>query len=94
MKQFNYIKICDKKWVKANDLSSGQHSVYKTITFKKSMPRSDLRGCSDAYIVVKRTIDLLAAAAAATNENNKVEKMLHLKIIIHLDHSFQMLTVH
>ena len=35
------------------------------------MLRSDLCDYSDAYIVVKRTIDLLAAAA---NENDKTEK--------------------
>ena len=35
------------------------------------MLRSDLCDYSDAYIVVKGTIDLLAAAA---NENDKAEK--------------------
>ena len=37
------------------------------------MLRSDLCDYSDAYIVVKGTIDLLAAAATA-NENDKAEK--------------------
>ena len=40
------------------------------------MLRSDLCDYSDAYIVVKRTIDLLAAAA---NENDKTEKYVSFK---------------
>ena len=39
------------------------------------MLRSDLCNYSDGYIVVKRTIDLLAAAA---NENDKAEKNFFL----------------
>ena len=41
-----------KKWIKVNDLSSGQYSVNKNIRFKTSMFRSDLCVYSDAYIVV------------------------------------------
>ena len=40
------------------------------------MLRSDLCDCSDAYIVVKGTIDLLAAAA---NENDKAQKNVAFK---------------
>ena len=40
------------------------------------MLRSNLCGYSDGYIVVKRTIDLLSAAA---NENVKAEKDVALK---------------
>ena len=40
------------------------------------MLRSDLCDCSDAYIVVKGTIDLLAAAI---NENDKAEKNVAFK---------------
>ena len=40
------------------------------------MVRSDLYGCSDGYIVVKGTIDLLTAAA---NENDKAEKDVAFK---------------
>ena len=39
-----------QKWVKVNDLSSGQYSVNKNIRFKTSMLRSDLCDCSDTYI--------------------------------------------
>ena len=55
------------------------------------MLRSDLCDYSDAYIVVKGTIDLLADD---TNENDKSEKILRLKIMFHLDHAFQKLIVH
>ena len=55
--------VTKKKLVKVNDLSSGQYSVNKNISFKTSMLRSDLCDYSDAYIVVKGTTDLLAAAA-------------------------------
>ena len=40
------------------------------------MLRSDLCDCSDVYIVAKRGIDLLAAAA---NENHKAEKNVAVK---------------
>ena len=40
------------------------------------MLRSDLCDYSDAYIVVKRTIDLLAGAA---NETDKTEKVVSFK---------------
>ena len=49
------------------------------------MLRSELCDYSDAYIFVKGSIDLLSAAAAA-NENNKAgKKMMHLKLMFHLD---------
>ena len=45
--------------------------VKKNVRFKTSMLKSDLCDYSDAYVVVKGTIDLLAAA---TNEINKAQK--------------------
>ena len=59
------------KWVQLNDSSSGQYSVKKNIRFKVSMLRSDLCDYSDAHIVVKETIDLLADDG---NKNDKAEK--------------------
>ena len=59
------------KWVQLNDSSSGQYSVKKNIRFKVSVLRSNLCDYSDAHIVVKETIDLLADDA---NENDKAEK--------------------
>ena len=75
-------KFVTKKWVKVNNLSSGQYSVNKNIRFKTSVPRSDLCDYSDAYVFVLQMKMI------------KLPKMLHLKIILHLDHAFQKLTVH
>ena len=69
-------KFVTKKWVEVNDLSIGQYSFNKSIRFKTSMLRSYLCDYSDAYIVVKGTIDLLATAA---NENDKVQKNVTFK---------------
>ena len=54
------------------------------------MFKSDLCDYSDAYIIVKWTIDLLAASAAS--ENNKVQKILDLKRMLHLGHAYKKLT--
>ena len=64
-------KFATKHWVEVNDLSSGQYSVNKNIRFKTSLLRWYLCGYSDAHILVKAAIDLLAAAAS---ENDKTEK--------------------
>ena len=48
--------------------SIGQYFVNKNVKFKTPKIRSDLSDYSDVYIVVKETIDLLAATA---NENDK-----------------------
>ena len=45
-----------RKWIEVNNLSSGQYSLNKNITFKTSMLRSDLCDNSDAYVIVKRRI--------------------------------------
>ena len=58
IKQFNCIKICNKKWVEVNDLSSGQYSVNKNIRFKTSLLRSNICDYIDAYFVVKRATTL------------------------------------
>ena len=45
-----------KKWIKVNDLSSGQNSASKNIRFKTSILRSNLCDYSYVYIVVKMTV--------------------------------------
>ena len=50
------------------------------------MLRSDLCDRSDVYIAIKGTIDLFAAAA---NENDKAQKNVTFKIMLHLDHAFK-----
>ena len=62
------------------DLSNGQYSNNKNTKFKTLMLRSDLCDYSDANIAVKGTI--------------KLRKILHLKIMLHLEHAYQKLTVH
>ena len=59
-----------------NDLSSDLYSVNKNIRFKIVMLRSDLCDYSDAYIVVKGTIDLLADDA---NKNDKAQENVAFK---------------
>ena len=68
--------LLQNKWVEVNNLSIAQRSVNKNIRFKISVLRSDLYDYSDAYIVVKVAIDLLAAGA---NENDKAEKDVAFK---------------
>ena len=69
-------KFVTKNWIELNNLSGSQYSVNKNTRFKTLMLRSDLCDYSDAYIVVKGTIDLLADDA---NENDKAEKNVAFK---------------
>ena len=57
-----------RKWIKVNDLSNGQYSVNRNISFKPPMLRSDLCEYSDAYNVVK------GATNFKTDENNDMPK--------------------
>ena len=59
-----------------NDLSSVQYSISKNIRFKTSMLRSDLCDYSDTYIVVKGTVNHLAAAV---NEDYKAGQDIAFK---------------
>ena len=70
----------------ASDRSSGVN-----LRFKTSMLRSDLYDYSEACIVAKGAIDILAAAA---NENDKAQENVAFKNNVHLNHAFQKLTVH
>ena len=74
-------KFATGKWIEVNDLSGVQYSANKNTRFKTPMLKSDLRDYSDAYTVVKGTIDLLAAAA---NEDNKAEKDVGTIVHIHM----------
>ena len=65
-----------RKWIGIYDLSGGQYSPNKNIRFKTPMLISDLCEYSDAYIVVKGEINLLAAAE---NENDKAEQDVAFK---------------
>ena len=67
-----------RKRIEINDLLNGQYPIKKDVRFKTPMLRSDLCDYSNVHIVVKRTMDLLAAAAAA-NENVKAQKDVTFK---------------
>ena len=52
-KQINHStvsKLVTQKWIEVNDLSSGQYSGNKNITFKTLVLMSDFFRYSDAYI--------------------------------------------
>ena len=51
-------KFVVRKWIQVNDLSGSKYSVNKNIKFKTLTLRSDLCDYSDAYIAVKRIIDI------------------------------------
>ena len=68
-----------------------QYFVNKNIRFKTSIIRSGLCDYSDAYIAVKQTIDLLAAAV---NENDKLEEDVAFKNNAPISSCIQKLTVH
>ena len=74
----NCIKVLKRNWIKVNDSFNEQHSVNENVT---PMLRSSLCDNNDVYIVVKGTIDLLAAA---TNGNEKHRKMLRVKLTLNL----------
>ena len=59
-----------RKWYEGNDLSGVQHSVNKDIRFKTPVLRSYFCDYSDTNVVVKETINTLAADA---NENDKAQ---------------------
>ena len=67
-------KFMTKKWIKVNDLASGQYSGSKNIRFKTSMLRSDFCDYRDAYIAVKRRISF-----RGNNANNWENKKLTFK---------------
>lgn len=51
-------KIVARKWIEVSDLLNGQYCINKYIRFKIRMVGFDFRDYIDAYIVVKRIIDL------------------------------------
>ena len=68
-------KFRTRKWVEINDESRGAYNVNSQIRFKTTMLKSSLCDYSDAYILVKGTINVnntAAQGAAANNTNKKV----------------------
>ena len=87
----NVPRCITKKWIEAHDQSDSTETRYKTskqIRFKISMLQSDLCDYSDAYIVVKRTIN-------ATDPNNDAyDKKLTFKNNAPFISYFQKLIIH
>ena len=52
-------RFITKNWIEVHDQSGEIYNIKKQIRFKTSILRSDLCGCSDAYIVVKGDITVL-----------------------------------
>ena len=68
-------KFRTRNWVEINDESSGTYNVNSQIKFKTTMLKSSLCDYSDAYIIVKGTINVnntAAASAGASNINKEV----------------------
>ena len=81
-------KFVARKQIKINNLSDGQYPLHKNIRFKTPMLGSDLSDYSDACVVLKVVIDLLAADAS---KNDKAQKMLCLKAALYSGHVYQIL---
>ena len=66
-------KFRTRSWVEINDESRGAYNVNCQIKFKTTMLKSSLCDYSDAYILVKGTINVnnTAAQGPAANNNNK-----------------------
>ena len=60
-----------RKLIEVNHLSGGQYSDNNNIRFETRMLKSYLFDCSDAYIIMKRTIDLFTFYS---NENDKAQE--------------------
>ena len=68
-------KFRRRNWVEINDESRGAYNVNSQIKFKTTMLKSSLCDYSDAYILVKGTINVnntAAQGAAANNDDKKV----------------------
>ena len=83
-------RFATKKWIEVYDQSEGNYNVNKEITIKKSMLRSDLSNYSDAYFVVKGTINAVRPNNAKRNKSvafrnnasfiNCISKIISVKI--------------
>ena len=69
-------KIRTRNWVEINDDIRGAYSPNKQIRFKKTMLRSSLCDCSDAYILAKGNITVNNNAGASDAANNIGKKVI------------------
>ena len=74
----NVLRFNTKMCIEVHDQPGGIYNINKQMRFKTSMLSSELCDYSDAYIVVKGTINV-------TNPNNNAyDKKLAFKKILHL----------
>ena len=59
-------KFKTKDWVEVHDDSRGTYNTNSQVKFKTSMLNSSLCNYSDAYIIVKGTINVVGVGATAT----------------------------
>ena len=64
-------KFKTRNWIEINDESRGVYNVNSQIKFKTTMLKSSLCDYSDAYILVKGTINVNNTAAQGAAANNK-----------------------
>ena len=64
-------KFKTENWFEINDESRGTYNEDNKMRFKTSVSRSSLCDYSGAYILVKQTITVTKAIAAALNNANK-----------------------
>ena len=69
----NVPRFITKKWLEIYDQSNKTYSTNKQIRFTTSMLQSDSCDCSDAYIVVKGTINV-------ADPNNDAYDIKHLSL--------------
>ena len=74
-------KLKAKNWIEINDESWETYSKYNQIRFKTWVLRSALCFYSDTYILLKGTVTVAPATAAA--QNNAIKKVI-FKIVRHL----------
>ena len=84
----NVPKFITKKWIEVHDQSGKVYITNKQIRFNTSTLQSDLCDYSDAYIVVKQTINVTGPIMMHMTRN------WLLKIIRHLLDAFQKLITH
>ena len=80
-------QIQNKKWGKINDDTRRTYSTNIQIKFKTTMLKSSLCDQSNAYMLFKRTINVVGAATDNGDRNELQIEMIrrqYLKIVCHL----------
>ena len=76
-------KFRTKNWIEINDESRGIYPINKQIKFKTSILRSSLCDYSDAYVLLKGSIQLITLQLQVLLQIILIKKS-YLKIVLHL----------